>query len=111
MQSAMWKRITVTDYELLGRKIVEWTLNPGTRPRTIAEFGEQLKGALTVKDPTRTTKLNFIDTPYDTILIRLPPKDILEQARDTYVPDLPIDEYGFPPYYKLDLDKMRQEGK
>ena len=112
MQSSMtWKRISVTDYRLLGQKIVDWTLYPGNRPRTIAEFEDQLKGALTVVDKTKTTKLNFIDTPMDTILIRLPPREILQQAQATYTnTSLPLDQYGFPSYYEIDMDKQKALG-
>jgi hypothetical protein len=111
MLSAMWKRISVTNYPQLGKKIVEWTLNPETRPRTIDEFEYQLTGALKVVDKTKTTKLNFIDTPLDTILIRLPPREILQRAKDTYSgPKLLIDQYDFPPYYEIDRAKMKQEG-
>jgi hypothetical protein len=111
MLSSMWKRISVTDYGLLGKKIVDWTLNPGNRPRTIAEFEQQLTGALTVVDKTKTTKVNFIDTPLDTILIRLPPREILQQARDTYSnASLTVDQYDFPPYYEVDKAKMSEAG-
>ena len=111
MLSSMWKRISVTDYASLGKKIVEWTLNPETRPRTIDEFEYQLVGALKVVDKTKTTKVNFIDTPLDTILIRLPPREILQEAKDTYSnPKLPIDQYDFPSYYEIDLDKLKGKG-
>jgi hypothetical protein len=111
MLSTMWKRISVIDHRLLGQKIVEWTLNPATRPRTIEEFQYQLTGALTVVDPTKTTKLNFIDTPMDTILIRLPPKEILQQAKDTYSnAAISMDQYDFPPYYEVDLAKLKIKG-
>ena len=111
LSSSMWKRISVTDYQLLGQKIVEWTLDPGTRPRTIAEFEYQLTGALTVVDKTKTTKLNFIDTPLDTILIRLPPREILQQAKDTYSnTSLLVDQYDFPSYYEIDIVKQKAMG-
>jgi hypothetical protein len=114
LSAPTWKRIRVINHRLLGEKIVEWTLNPATRPRTIQEFQDQLTYALQVIDPTKTTKLNFIDTPMDTILIRLPPKEILQEAKDTYSnTNLPLEEYGFPPYYEIDkihLDKLKQTG-
>src|SRR5438067_1872286 len=106
---AMWKRITMIDHEIVGKKIVEWTLDPGTRPTTIEAFEKQLAGGLTVKDKTRTTKLNFIDTPYDTILIRLPPREIIQQAKDAYsaTPPPSVDDYPFPAYYRVDPAKVK----
>ncbi len=110
MQSS-WKRTTMIDHPRVGRKIVEWTLDPDTRPHTMDEFCEQLEGALVVKDRTKTSKFKLIETPMDTILIRLPPREIIVQAKAKYSdPTLSLDQYEFPPFYKIDMVQQRKSG-
>jgi hypothetical protein len=43
MQS-MWKRTRMINAAQVGRKIVEWTLDASTRPKTIEEFQLQDAG-------------------------------------------------------------------
>lgn len=109
--ASMWKRLEMIDRAAAGRKIVEWTLDPSTRPTTIAAFQKQMEGAMRVKDPSKTTKINFIDTPLDTILIRLPPAIIIQEAKDKYTdPATTVDDFPFPPYYHADTAKIKADG-
>src|SRR6266404_4874140 len=74
-------RINIINSGLIGRKIIDWTLDPATRPKTFVEFKQQMAGRLDVVDP-QITKFQLVDTPADTIVIRLPEKGMIGQAKD-----------------------------
>jgi hypothetical protein len=111
---SMWKRTSMIDSAAMGRKILEWTLDRATRPTAMdgpGGFKDQLKDILEIKDPSTVTKFQIIDTPTDTVVIKLPPADIIVQARDQYSdPDFPVENYPFPPYYPIDMVKLKQMG-
>ncbi|HWB47978.1 MAG TPA: hypothetical protein VG651_02625 [Stellaceae bacterium] len=81
----MWKRVDIIDHALLGRRMVDWTLNRRPRPTTMDALVADVAGALAVRDRTKTTTFGgFIDTPIETLLFRLPPASMIQQAETTY---------------------------
>jgi hypothetical protein len=109
---SMWKRVDIIDHALVGRRMVDWTLNRQPRPTTMQEFVTAMTGALTVRDLTKTTTFGgFIDTPLDTLKFRLPPASMIQQAESTYTnPSFDIVNYPLPQYYGVDLNKLKQAG-
>lgn len=108
MQAMNWRRVEVVDEIMMGRKIVEWTLDPKTRPKTLDEFKEQVRGALNIVSPN-ITKFELIDTPDDTVTIRLPAAAPLEAAKKEYSSSgATVDNYRFPSYLQVDKEKIKQ---
>jgi hypothetical protein len=103
MLQSRWSRTKLLNPELVGRKIVEWTLNRSTRPdpNDFNEFKNQLSGGLDIVDP-HVTKFQLVDTPADTIVIRLPPENLIRQAITQYTPSFDIKQYPFYDYLKID---------
>lgn len=108
-------RIKVNDAVAVGKKIVEWTLEANTRPKgnDIRDFVAKMDGALTVTDP-KVTKFQLIETPADTIVIRLPQEDMLRRARDKYDdrnnPGLKADLSQFPEWERDLVDTTKLTG-
>jgi len=92
-------RMAVKDYALLGRKVAEWAKDPASRPRTVAEFRKQLldvdKGATI---PDRITGVLFVQPTWDTLVIRLPTKELIEESEANMNPTDAI--YMVPEFYK-----------
>jgi|SRR6516165_3730466 hypothetical protein len=103
MLQSSWSRTKLLNPELVGRKIVEWTLNPSARPdpNDFNEFKNQLSGGLDIVD-RNVTKFQLVETPGDTIVIRLPPPDLILQARNQYTPSFDITKYPFYDYLNID---------
>jgi hypothetical protein len=105
-------RINIINSGLIGRKIIDWTLDPATRPKTFVEFKQQMAGRLDVVDP-QITKFQLVDTPADTIVIRLPEKGMIGQAKMKYTntnPPFPPDQFPFPSYLPIDFQQLAQQG-
>ena len=108
MPSKDWMRAEVTDPVMMGRKIVEWTLQPETRPTTFDEFKDQVRGLLDIKGDITGFKL--VETPDKTLVIRLPAKAPLAAAKREYTsPGATVDKYAFPKYLHVDIEKIKQE--
>jgi hypothetical protein len=74
-------RMAVKDHALLGRKVAEWAKDPASRPKTVTEFRQQLldvdPGATI---PDRITGVLFVQPTWDTLVVRLPTKELIEES-------------------------------
>jgi hypothetical protein len=101
-----WARVEITDSVKVGRKIVEWTLDKSARPNTFDDFKNQLAGGLTIVD-LNVSKFELVDTPSDTIVIRLPPEDMIKKAKAQFTdPNFQPDQYPFPGYLPIDPQRL-----
>jgi hypothetical protein len=73
-------RVNVLDYGALGRKFIEWTTSPETRPKDLTELAAQLDGIIGPL-PDYIKSLMFVQATKDVLLIRLPPADLVEDTR------------------------------
>lgn len=69
----------VLSYEAFGKLILEWTQNPASRPATLDEFKQKVAGIVGLPLPEWIKNVGFVDSD-TTLLIRLPPKELLKQA-------------------------------
>jgi hypothetical protein len=110
MQAKWSPRMMIVDAAQVGRKIVEWTLDERTRPKSFAEFKEQLEGGLKIVDKN-ATDFKLVPTPPDTIVIRLPPRELIEKARAQYsAAGAKPGDYPFPEFLPIDVDKLTTQG-
>ena len=108
MLSKKWMRAEATDPIMMGRKIVEWTLHPETRPTTFDEFKDQVRGALEISE--KITGFQLVDTPQNTLVIRLPAVAPLEAAWNEYkTPGVTVENYAFPKYLHVDKEMIKQD--
>ncbi len=71
--------IDILDYRNAGRKVYEWATDPASRPADMQQMRDQLDGL--VKIPPRYESLR-IDQGDDTLFVlRLPPKNQVEQSK------------------------------
>jgi len=120
MQSP-WKRVNIIDSGVIGRKIVEWTLDSHTRPdqnspKGFEEFKRQLQEGLEIIDSKITgfpeiVGFELVETPINKIVIRLPPKEMIEKAIEKYTdPSFKVEDYPLPSYLSkyssIDLQKL-----
>jgi hypothetical protein len=71
-----------------------------------------MDGRLEIVDP-KITKFQLVDTPPDTIVIRLPEKSMIEQAEAKYTntnPPFPPAQFPFPDYLPIDFQKLQESG-
>ncbi len=101
-------RVEMIDFAEVGRKIVEWTLDASTRPdpQDFQEFKNQLANGLRIVDP-QITKFQLVETPPDTIVIRLPEKDMIEKTKTKYTASsFQPYQFPFPGYLPIDLQRL-----
>jgi hypothetical protein len=91
-------RIEILDDFKLGVKFIEWSLDPSTRPPDgdMQAFEEQMKDILKFPLPKHFTKVQIIQCPLDTVLLRLPPKELVQDTT-TNLP--PHGDYPLPDFY------------
>jgi hypothetical protein len=99
-------RLEILDHAEVGRKIVQWTIDPATRPKDFADFKNQLASGLRIVDPN-ITKFELVETPPDKVVIRLPEKDMIERAKTEYThPSFPPYRFPFPGYLPVNLQRV-----
>jgi hypothetical protein len=111
MQSK-WSRMIILDAAQVGRKIVEWTLYPNSRPKKgdFQGFKEQLEGGLRIVDD-KVTDFELVETQSNTIKIRLPPEDLIRKAMAQYsAKGAEPKDYPFPGFLPIDVDKLTTQG-
>lgn len=91
------ERINILDRQLFGRKVMEWSADPTSVPKTLAEAEVQLEGILEFPLPSYITKLNFIPTTKEVWTIKLPPEDMLQDTRNRIAS--PLHDYPLPEEY------------
>jgi len=81
----------------LGVKFIEWSLDPSSRPPDdMDKFKEQMDGIIQFPLPRYITKVKIIQADLDTLVIRLPPKELVEDTT-TNLP--PAGDYPLPDFY------------
>lgn len=73
-------RIEISDYELMGRKVLEWTQDPSTRPTCVDDLKTQLRNIALV--PERITSIEFVQSSLDHLVLRLPPAEMAKEGED-----------------------------
>jgi len=71
-------RIEVEDYIEMGRLAAEWAIDPASRPADLAALKEQLAGIAALPERVRTVE--FVQGTLDHLVIRLPVKELVEDA-------------------------------
>lgn len=90
--------IEILDFEVAGRKVVEWAQNPRSRPRDIEEFKEQLKDAIRV--PPRYKEIQIVQGYDHVFFLRLPPNNQVTQSlAKLQTEDDDVARYGIPDFY------------
>ena len=83
------ERLQVTNHERWGNLVKTWATgvnylddeNQYPIPQTMDEFKEQLsKAQVFATVPERFTKIEFVSSEQDTILVRLPPKQMIDDS-------------------------------
>src|SRR5262245_44751898 len=101
------ERLQVTNHERWGKLVKTWATgvnymddeNNYPLPETMEEFKEQLaKAQVFATVPERFTKIEFVSSEQDTILVRLPPKVMIEDSESLL--NKPGSTYPLPPFYK-----------
>ena len=89
-------RVEIKDYKKFGRKIVEWSLHPATKPKDLAEFKHQTAGYVEV--PDRITTLEFYDNnDLSELVIKLPNQAMVEESLKRFHD--PHADYPVPLFY------------
>ncbi len=87
-------RVTVLDYVGFGKKIAQWAKDPNSRPKTVDEMKDQCKDLAHI--PDRVKNLDLVESTLDTLVIKLPPKEMIEES-ERIIPGL--SSYPTPSYY------------
>jgi|SoiMetStandDraft_2_1073263.scaffolds.fasta_scaffold144905_2 hypothetical protein len=74
------ERVDVINYRALGKKIITWSKNAGSRPKDLKEFEQQLKGIVKFPLPKWVKGLQFVQGNLEVLLIRLPPVELMEDT-------------------------------
>ncbi len=88
----------ILDFEGAGRKVVEWAQNPGSRPRDLAEFKEQLAGLVEV--PARYKEIQIVQGYDHVFFLRLPPNNQVTHSKKQLETETGgLMQYGIPDFY------------
>ena len=101
------KRVQIVPgkHAIVGARMIEWTLDPSKRPKTIAELKKQLGDAVELSDSLKAVQ--FIDTNPEIALFRLPPRDMVKASYDrANDPKFKKADYTLPAYYGIDADDL-----
>lgn len=90
-------RIEVTDYIEMGRLVAQWSIDPDTRPANVAELAEQLDGIAVL--PERIRHVEFAQSTLDTLVLRLPVPEMLEESIDRMSDPMAGGSYPLPQFY------------
>lgn len=91
------KRIEILDHKAFGKMVVDWSLRPETRPQTLAALKEACVGVLRI--PARIENLTFVDVPLDTMVVRVPNKEMVEESIHRFEDDPTSRDYPAPAFY------------
>ena len=101
------ERLQVTNHERWGKLVKTWATgsnyleddNEYPLPKTIDEFKQQLATAQVFATvPERFKHIKFVSQEQDTIVVRLPPKVMIEDSEALL--NEPGATYPLPPFYK-----------
>ena len=89
--------VEVTDYLEMGRLVTDWALGRKERPATVEALKEQLDGIAVV--PDRVKAVEFCQGDHETLVIRLPVKEMMEMAIEDMTDPERDGSYPFPQFY------------
>ncbi|MEM8569704.1 MAG: hypothetical protein AAGG56_02245 [Pseudomonadota bacterium] len=89
--------VAVADHVEMGRLLADWATGQRPKPETVDELKRELSGIATV--PERVTKVVFCQGDSETLLIRLPDREHMEQAINTMSDPQRDSHYPFPQFY------------
>ena len=92
------KRVEILDHKAFGKMVVDWSLHPETRPQNLAALKAACAEMLRI--PARIKNLTFVDVPLDTMVVRVPNKDMVEEAVHRFENDPTSRDYPAPAFYK-----------
>ena len=93
------ERIEVLDHKAFGEMVVNWSLDPTSRPGTLDELKTQCEGVLQI--PDRITKLSYVDVDLQTFLVRVPNAEMVQESVDRFTNSPPAGGYPAPGFYAL----------
>src|SRR5438128_7657670 len=101
------ERIQISNHERWGNLVKTWSTgnnylgddNQYPIPQSLDEFKEQLaKAQVFATVPDRFTSIKFVTSEQDTIVVKLPPKAMIEDSESLL--NQPGSTYPIPPFYK-----------
>lgn len=95
------ERINVLQHRELGKKMIQWALEPDTRPKTLDEFKAQTAGIIEQPFPDWVKALQFVQNNMDTLLIRLPAPEMVQESMDRTASA--TGKYPLPSFYEEHL--------
>ena len=93
------QRVQITNYQALGEKVKAWAKGQDALPSDMAELKEQLAAAqVGATIPERIKNVKFVRCEDDTLVIKLPPKSLIEDSESRFTQ--PGGDYPLPPVYE-----------
>jgi hypothetical protein len=90
-------RIEVEDYIEMGRLVAEWAIDPARRPGGLRALREQLAGIAVVPERLRT--MTFVQGTLEHLVLRLPPRALVEDALERMSDPMGSPSYRLPQFY------------
>lgn len=90
-------RIEVADFIEMGKMVALWVAEPETRPTTVDELRRQLDGIAVV--PDRIKKVEFCQSTLDTLVLRLPVKEMIDESIENMSDPMTDTRYPLPQFY------------
>lgn len=91
-------RINVLNHRRLGQKMIKWATEPETRPENLPRFIAEVEGMIELPLPSWIKGLQFVQSNTEVLLIRLPPKEIVEDTLERIASG--TGKYPFPAFYE-----------
>jgi len=90
-------RIEVADFIEMGKMVALWVAEPETRPTTVEELRRQLDGIAVV--PDRIKKVEFCQSTLDTLVLRLPVREMIDESIAAMSDPMGDGRYPLPQFY------------
>jgi hypothetical protein len=90
-------RFEVVDYVEMGRLVAQWVTEPESRPADVAELRRQLDGIAVV--PPTIRSFEFAESTLDHFVLRLPPKEMIEEGIERMTDPMADGRYPLPQFY------------
>lgn len=90
-------QIEVADYVEMGKLVTQWVADAGTRPASIDDLRRQVNGVAVI--PDRITRLAFVQSTLDTLVLRLPVREMVEQSIGAMTDPMGDGRYPLPLFY------------
>jgi hypothetical protein len=90
-------RIDVADYIEMGRLVAQWVTEPETRPTDVDDLRRQLDGVAVV--PPSIKSFEFAQSTLDHLVLRLPPREIIEEGIERMTDPMTDGRYPLPQFY------------